>query len=503
MNIIVGENESGKSTILEALNIVLNQQYKNSDKYIIKDLINVDSIKDFQEDRKVENLPKIEIEVELNIKNDDKTSEMLFGENNHYKKEKFGISFLCEFDEDFTTELIDSIEKGEIPYEYYTMTWKTFEGSSYNSMKKYVKSIFIDTSNSDTNNSFNYYNKNLFHSKYNENDKLRIKNDFRNKINEIMKDINIGELDEGTQFGVNGKKVIFEKVISVFEENIPLENKGKGQENIIKTEIALKKQKERDDIDIVMIEEPENHLSSSNLLKMLKNIEGKMDQCQMIITTHNNMIASRLKLNNVLWILKNESNSLNNIDEDTSEFFSKATNNNFLQLLLSEKVILVEGPTEYILLPKIYEKEHNKTLEEDKISIISCNGISYKRYLTIAENTNKKVAVLTDNDEKQGNIDYMKAFNESHEKQRVFMDEDIKKWTWEVCLYNKNKELMKRFIKVQEGAKYKIKGREFDAQLGKMLNNKVDTAYQLLKSNKIDELEIPNYILEALQWLKQ
>jgi hypothetical protein len=62
---------------------------------------------------------------------------------------------------------------------------------------------------------------------------------------------------------------------------------------------------------------------------------------------------------------------------------------------------------------------------------------------------------------------------------------------------------MKRFIKVQEGAKYKIKGREFDAQLGKMLNNKVDTAYQLLKSNKIDELEIPNYILEALQWLKQ
>lgn len=40
MNILVGENEVGKSTILDAIKLVLNQQYKNSDKSVLKDLFN-------------------------------------------------------------------------------------------------------------------------------------------------------------------------------------------------------------------------------------------------------------------------------------------------------------------------------------------------------------------------------------------------------------------------------------------------------------------------------
>lgn len=44
MNIVVGENEAGKSTILEAISIVLNQQYKNVDKSIVKELLNKDNV---------------------------------------------------------------------------------------------------------------------------------------------------------------------------------------------------------------------------------------------------------------------------------------------------------------------------------------------------------------------------------------------------------------------------------------------------------------------------
>ena len=35
-NIIIGDNESGKSTLLEAIDVVLLQKYRNYDKYIIK-----------------------------------------------------------------------------------------------------------------------------------------------------------------------------------------------------------------------------------------------------------------------------------------------------------------------------------------------------------------------------------------------------------------------------------------------------------------------------------
>ena len=48
LNILVGENEAGKSTILEAIRIVLNQLYRNADKSILKDLFNFENIaKDF------------------------------------------------------------------------------------------------------------------------------------------------------------------------------------------------------------------------------------------------------------------------------------------------------------------------------------------------------------------------------------------------------------------------------------------------------------------------
>ncbi len=45
--IIVGENEVGKSKILEVIDIVINQLYKSSDKSIIIDLINKENLEKF------------------------------------------------------------------------------------------------------------------------------------------------------------------------------------------------------------------------------------------------------------------------------------------------------------------------------------------------------------------------------------------------------------------------------------------------------------------------
>lgn len=47
LNILVGENESGKSTLLEAIKVVLNQQYRTTDKSILAELFNRDDIKNF------------------------------------------------------------------------------------------------------------------------------------------------------------------------------------------------------------------------------------------------------------------------------------------------------------------------------------------------------------------------------------------------------------------------------------------------------------------------
>ena len=209
----------------------------------------------------------------------------------------------------------------------------------------------------------------------------------------------------------------------------------------------------------------------------------------------------RLNLRNVIWIAENHYLSLKNVEPQTSIFFEKADDNEFLQLLLSKKVILVEGATEYLLLPKFYEKKTGRTVENDGISIISCNGISYKRYLEIAEETGKRIAVITDNDHEQTKIDDANEFNQHNEKQHVFMGATMEDWTWEACVYNCNKEKLDTMIQVQDGAEYLFHRTNYGQVLGKMLNNKVDTAYQMLISE--EDFVIPGYVEEAIEWLNE
>ena len=63
MNILVGENEAGKSTILEAIRVVLNQQYRNADKSVLSDLFNAENVAAFKASPSVQTLPKIVIEL--------------------------------------------------------------------------------------------------------------------------------------------------------------------------------------------------------------------------------------------------------------------------------------------------------------------------------------------------------------------------------------------------------------------------------------------------------
>lgn len=117
MNIIVGENEAGKSTILEAIKIVLNQMYKNADKSILKELFNIDIVDKFKKNPDVNTLPYILIEIMLHLEVKDKNAEYFYGENNLDKKEAFGIRFECRFDEELGNGLSAEIRNGKIPYD--------------------------------------------------------------------------------------------------------------------------------------------------------------------------------------------------------------------------------------------------------------------------------------------------------------------------------------------------------------------------------------------------
>lgn len=501
MNILVGENEAGKSTILDAIKTVLNQQYRNMDKSVLRDLLNTQMVTTFQANPNVKTLPRVVIEVELALIPKAKNAEYFYGEVYGAMKkqdEKFGIRFECKYDELLGAGMEQSILEGKIPYEYYTLTWMTFANNPYQMIRRPLQFLVIDTTSSAVAPSFNYYNRTLFTSKYNEPTRAKAKNEFRMKLEEAFDTAGLPPLGESRKFGVDTKKVVLETILSVYEDSIALENRGSGMESLIKTEIALDK---ANGLDVILMEEPENHLCFSTLRKMLQEISNKQKDSQIIVVTHNNMIASRLNLNNVLWITEDGVKPLTAVDKTVAEFFVKADNNAFLQLLLSKKVFLVEGATEFLLLPHFYKQITGRTIEEDGVSVISCNGISYKKYLEIANATNKKIAVITDNDGKQAKIDEAIVFNQSKDLQHIFIGNTVDDWTWEICLYNLNKTVLEEIIEVQAGADYLFHKKDYGKVPGKMLNNKVETAYQMLLSGVV--FEIPQYVKDAVTWLNK
>ena len=501
MNILIGENEAGKSTILEAIRVVFHQMHRNSDKSLLKELFNQDAIASFLEHKSVDTLPHILIEIHLALDAHSQHSQCYWGLNYHNMQgahEAYGIKFECSIDPELLPSLSTEIAQGHLPYEYYSLKWTTFAGQPYITQRNPLGVISIDISEAEANTSFNHYNKTLFNRKYTDAQRMSAKHSFRTTLDTAIAAIGLEPIDEHRHFGINEKRIPLESVLSVYEDNIPLENKGKGMESLIKTEIALNRTS--NNLDVILLEEPENHLCHSSMQKMLKKIESQQQDAQIILTTHNDLITSRLGLNNVLWINQNAVQSFKELDSSVAQFFTKAVDNGLLRFLLSHKAILVEGATEALLLPSLYHQYTGRTIEEDQVSIISCNGISYRNYLTIAEYTTKKTAVITDNDNKQNNIDESASYNSTHPMQNVFMDPCLDNWTWEVCIYNSNTAYIENLIPLQDGAAYLYHGKDVgNRHIGKMLNNKVDTAYSILTDGS--SITIPQYVKDAITWL--
>jgi AAA15 family ATPase/GTPase len=261
MNILVGENEAGKSTILDAIKTVLNQQYRLTDKSVLRDLFNTQIVEAFEANPSVKTLPRILIEIELILDPKTKNADAFYGEAYGALKkqtEKFGIRFECKYDEFLGAGMEQSIMEKKIPYEYYALTWMTFANNPYQTIRKPLQFLAIDTTSNATAPSFNSYNKALFTSRYDEATRAKAKNDFRTRLVEAFDASELPELGNNRKFGVDTKKVVLETILSVYEGAISLENRGSGMESLIKTEIALEK---ANGLDVILMEEPENHLS--------------------------------------------------------------------------------------------------------------------------------------------------------------------------------------------------------------------------------------------------
>ena len=90
LNLIIGENESGKSTILQAIDLLLSGSRNKIETIGLEHLMNDEIIHQFFLDKKFVNLPELRIEIYFENVNDPE----YYGINNSEKARDCGITFI-------------------------------------------------------------------------------------------------------------------------------------------------------------------------------------------------------------------------------------------------------------------------------------------------------------------------------------------------------------------------------------------------------------------------
>ena len=155
----------------------------------------------------------------------------------------------------------------------------------------------------------------------------------------------------------------------------------------------------------------------------------------------------------------------------------------------------MEGPCDDLIIQKAYKDRYRKLPIQDGIDIISVSGLSFKRYLTLVKGMNKQIAIITDNDGKsQKKHEWYD--NDQTETIRFFISDDDNAKTLEPQIVAANNESLDKLCKIvgYNGECDALALAEF------MQKNKTDSALSIFEAE--DSIAIPQYIQEAITWIK-
>lgn len=105
-------------------------------------------------------------------------------------------------------------------------------------------------------------------------------------------------------------------------DSIPYSNAGRGLQCLLKTELALNNINTNKD-KIILIEEPENHLSYSNInnLSYIIQVNSNKKSSQIIISTHSSFVLNKWGIENLILLSNKKSSKITNLSSDTEKYF--------------------------------------------------------------------------------------------------------------------------------------------------------------------------------------
>lgn len=519
LNIIVGDNEAGKSTILEAINLALTGLYNG--RYLRNELsqylFNNVAVEEYLESLATDKPllpPSILIELYLN----GEERPFLKGTKNTSGSDCSGVFLKVEFDDSYKPVYEELIKAGDLktlPIEYYHIVWKGFSRDPITARNIPLKSAFIDSSSTKFSNGSDIYISRIVKELLSPEEIVNISQSHREMKEHFMDNKSIQAINDKltTASKVTEKTVsisvelssknAWESSLTTYIEDIPFHYIGKGEQSIIKTNLALAHNKSKE-ANIILIEEPENHLSHSKLNELIQSVKESCAEKQIIVTTHSSFVANKLGLDSLILLNDRKSVKMDGLSPDTKAFFEKIQGYDTLRLILCDKAILVEGDSDELVIQKAYMKANGGKLPiEDHLDVISV-GVSFLRFLEIADKLSQRVCVVTDND---GNTDALlkkyKDYLGDNAKPKITIHYDDVIDTGELIIgdskFNYN-TLEPKFLKANGFEHTKkilgVKCADINDLHKHMKSNKTECALKIYDSTK--EIIYPDYITEAI-----
>lgn len=407
-NVFFGMNDVGKTNFLYALRFIFD---KNTRK---QNLLDTDFYR-----KKIET--PIEIIVTININDtEDSDSQKLRAQLKGRllsSNDKVYIKLLAEYDElesiaipilfwGGDLENLQEMKNKGFFYEIDQVVNVIYIDSYvdlYSLFKKNTKNLILSDNDSEDKTIFENIENNIHDLNSNISSLSGIKN-FEDKISaeyKKFKNDNI-TISVKSEISING---IYSNIIPYIKKNedeLLYPTSGEGRKKLLAYSIfdLLSKDVEERKINLFLVEEPENHLHRSMQLMLSRILFVDESYNYLFLTTHSSLVLSEMDNVNLIRIYnetKVDSLSVLYRVPDNFKTQRKKLNQGLSEAVFSDKVLLVEGPSEEILFDKILSTI-NPFYEAEGIYILPVNGFGFREYFEILNKLKIKNIIKTDND---------------------------------------------------------------------------------------------------------
>ena len=252
------------------------------------------------------------------------------------------------------------------------------------------------------------------------------------------------EMGQASDAEIKTSDIQLKAILESLSLNAPEINPGLGELNLlfIAAELLLLKDDSDGGMKLALIEELEAHLHPQAQLRLISYLQNEYNEnkVQIIISTHSPILASKINLKNLI-LMKNGygydlAEGKTGLEKGDYLFLQRFLDSTKANLFFAKGVIMVEGDAENILIPVIADIL-GYPLEKYGISIVNVGSTAFLRYSKIMVRADNStigipVSVVTDSDVRPYDIDpdsKKRILNEKVEESKAKEEERNNKYT--------------------------------------------------------------------------